>query len=87
MLDKIKAVRVIRAYKAVFNSEDGQIVLEDLLKQSGYFSPVTIPRDVCMTAFMDGRRALMTDILKRANVSEKRIVKVLKKLEQGEDDE
>lgn len=87
MLEKIKAVRLARAYKTLFNSKEGQLVLSDLLKISGYFSAVTAPRDGFTTAFMDGRRALMTDILKRSNVSEKRVIKVLEKLEQGEDDE
>ena len=81
MLDRLKKeYRLIKAYKSLFNSEDGSLVLKNLLQISGYFCPVSKPSDIISTAFADGKRAMMTEILRRTNVSQERIVRVFKEL-------
>lgn len=81
-----KRIRLLKAYKALFNSEDGRLVLNDLMKLSGYYVPVTKPRDAFYTAFLDGKRAMMTEILRRAHVSQERIVRVYRELTQEEEE-
>lgn len=81
-----KKIRLLRAYKSLFNSEDGRLVLNDLMKVSGYYLPVTKPRDAVYTAFLDGKRAMMTEILRRTHVSQERIARVYRELLEEEEE-
>lgn len=81
-----KKIRLWKAYRSLFNSEDGRLVLNDLLKVSGYFRPVTTARDVVSTAFLDGRRSMMTEVLRKTNISQERIARAYRELTKEEEE-
>lgn len=91
MLDTFKrrkaaqAARLIQAYKAVFSSQDGRLVLQDLAGKCHMLSPVTDVSGVngfsAASAFYDGKRAAFLDILKMSACDERKLVELLQETE------
>ena len=67
-----KALELMQAYKAVFLSENGQAVLEDLAIKCHMLTPVTDVSGAATSAFYDGKRAAF---------DEKRLVTLLQQAE------
>ena len=85
-----KALYAAAAYKALFLSESGKVVLEDLASKCFVFCPVT---DVSnqngfsmVSAFNDGKRAAFLDILKMIGISQDKMIEMLKNLGDENDD-
>lgn len=82
-----KALQVIQAYKAVFLSKDGQLVLEDLAEKCKMLEPVTDvsnPNGFSVTsAFFDGKRAAFLDVVKMLGYKESQLVELLKDTERN----
>lgn len=76
-----KALELVQAYKAVFLSENGQTVLEDLAVKCHMLTPVTDVSGAATSAFYDGKRAAFLDILKMTACDEKRLVTLLQQAE------
>lgn len=51
-------------YQQVFSTPQGEKVLKDLLQRHFVFSTTHVPTDPYTSAFQEGRRAVVTDILR-----------------------
>lgn len=54
---------IIASYKKVFSSDDGKIVLKDLISKGGILKTSFVDRDPQGTAFNEGSRNLVLHIL------------------------
>lgn len=66
----------VGAYKAVFTSAQGDIVLRDLMIQCGLLSVSHVSGDSHDTAFNEGKRAVVLFILERLRWSEPELMKL-----------
>ncbi|MBR1944847.1 MAG: hypothetical protein IJ846_00945 [Alphaproteobacteria bacterium] len=86
-----KVVRLIQAYKAVFTSEDGRLILQDLAEKCSMLSPVTDisnPTGFSVaSAFFDGKRAAFLDIIKMSACDERKLVDLLQETERNKNEE
>lgn len=57
-----------RDYRATFGTPEGERVLADLVDRNGIFRP-TFEQDPYVTAFNEGRRNVLLDILKYLQVT------------------
>ena len=55
--------RVARAYQAVFSTQEGIVVLHDLLQRAGMLTTSHVPGDACSTAYYEGRRSLGLELV------------------------
>ena len=56
-------------YDTTFNTEEGKRVLADLAHRHGVFESVFVPGDPHHTAFREGKRSVVTDLLRYLNIS------------------
>lgn len=86
----VKAVRLIQAYKTVFSSEDGRLILQDLAEKCHMLSPVTNVSGSngfsAVSAFYDGKRAAFLDIVKMSACDERKLVELLQETERNKDE-
>ena len=80
--------RTLNAYRKFFSTEDGQIVLHDLMNTVGmrdtsFVCGKTSSEDV---AFKEGQKALVLRILKTVNANEEQIQKHLEVLQKQEEE-
>lgn len=75
--------RLVNDYHDTFSSETGKAVLLDLMKRSGILSTSMIKGDPHMTAFNEGKRAIVLEILSRCRMTVEDIEKMSR---QQEDD-
>lgn len=74
----------IRAYKRVFDSKDGKLVLNDLMK-SCHMMTTTFDKDPYETHYNEGARGVVIRILKTTNTNMEQLDKHIENLErQGE---
>ena len=86
LLSKIKrnnALRTIQAYKRVFSSEDGRIILKDMAKKCFVFEAVTTKDGKDISMFNDGKRAVFIDICNVLNFDETELIKLIKEDKNG----
>lgn len=62
------------AYTAFFSSPNGQLVLLDLLHESGHYVPSFQPGDPHATAYYEGKRSIYLHILKRAALDDFKMI-------------
>lgn len=86
----VRALRLIQAYKAVFSTQDGRLILQDLAEKCHMLTPVT---DVsgsngfsAASAFYDGKRAAFLDVLKMSAFDEQKLVGLLQETERNKDE-
>jgi hypothetical protein len=70
--------RVVRAYREVFNSEAGQIVLEDMVKTFHVLNS-TYADNQNETYYREGERSVVIRILKTINVDPFKLQEMIKK--------
>lgn len=58
-----------RAYRSVFLSEEGQVVLADLAAECGMYQAPPVNVDVRESGYVDGRKALYARILSMIRVT------------------
>ena len=68
-----KTLDVIRAYKTVFNSSEGKIVLYDMMKVCGFRKSILHPEPVIM-GHNEGKRSVIIDIIEVLEKDEKTIL-------------
>ncbi len=79
---KIKrSQETIAAYKAVFDTEKGRIVLVDLM-QKCFFSQAVTETNSVLSAFNDGKRCAVLDIFKMIGFDERKLIELLKQSEE-----
>lgn len=72
MFDKNK--KVLRdSYKLMFDTEAGRIVLNDMIKRYFMLRPTYIQGDAMTSAFNEGRRSVMLEILAMLNYDEDKV--------------
>ena len=82
-----KAARVNTAYKRVFSSEEGELVLHDLMVSAGIIANLSyVQGDSHQTSFNEGRREIVNRIIESINIDPAKFIKMVE-LEQGEEDE
>jgi hypothetical protein len=59
-----KTIAVKQAYKDVFTSPQGQVVLQDLAKQCHVLSPILMTGDAMQVAMQEGERRIVLMIMK-----------------------
>ncbi|MEQ9277745.1 hypothetical protein [Roseibium album] len=52
-----------RAYRSVFSSLEGQVVLADLAAESGMYQAPPVDLDMRQSGYLDGRKAMLARIL------------------------
>lgn len=57
----------LMAYKKVFNSKAGKLILDDLIKSCHFFGTSAIEKDSHMTYFYEGERNIVVRILNMLN--------------------
>lgn len=67
----------IRAYKRLFDSDDGRIVLKDLMN-SLHFDHSTFDSDPSIHAFKEGERAALLRIIRTANINANQLEELMK---------
>lgn len=72
---------VVQAYKSTFNSQEGQLVLKDLMKAC-HFNSSTYDKDPYETHFNEGARSVVLRILKTTNTNMDKLNEMLTKLEE-----
>ena len=55
-------------YDRIFSSEDGQRLLKDLAQRNHVFDVITVP-EPSISAFRDGRRSVVVDIINYLNLN------------------
>lgn len=69
MFQKIREKReMLEAYRKVFTSHEGKLVLKDLMKSSGFYESTYNP-DHSVMAFDEGQRALVLRIIHTLNLT------------------
>ncbi|CCZ21403.1 putative uncharacterized protein [Acetobacter sp. CAG:977] len=85
-----KAVELVRAYKAVFQTAEGKTVLKDLAVKCRLMEPVTDVSSAAgfsaASAFFDGKRAAFLDIVKMSGFDEERLTELLLQTEGNKDE-
>lgn len=69
------------AYRRLFETPDGQIVLEHLMKISFIFSTTMVIGDSHLTAMNEGQRRLVLSIMKQLNLNHTKLNRIAKELE------
>lgn len=85
MLKRLKQLKY--DYDAVFSSPEGKRVLADLAKRHGVFEAAFVPGDPQHTAFRDGKRSVVVDLLRYLNVNISELQQLEKVNERTSDDE
>jgi len=83
-----KQKKLNTAYKRVFSSEHGEIVLEDLMLSAGIISGSSyVQGDSHQTSFNEGRREIVNRIIETINIDPAQFLKIVESAAQGEYDE
>lgn len=63
----LKEQRLMEAYKRLFKTEDGELVLYDMAKTSGFLSDNQYKSDIEM-AYNEGKRAVFVELMHKAKL-------------------
>lgn len=87
LTDAIRRLRprlaVNAAYRAVFESPEGDKVLRDLMQRGGLLETSVVEGDAGLTHFKEGRRSLVLDIMSELRWTEADILKLARQREPG----
>ena len=81
--EKIKNYKKIKAYKQLFRGDEGRTVLMDLMRSFG-ISRTSFDKDPQITAFKEGQRSVVLNILNLLNIDEQKILEYVNKQKQKE---
>lgn len=79
------AGKTINAYRRLFSTEDGKLVLEDLMK-SNFLGRTAIGNDTHHTYYNEGARDLVLRILHTCNLQEKQIEMMINEMNKQTDE-
>lgn len=74
--DKSKKDKIAQAYKRLFATDDGQVVLEDMMRTFHVFNS-TMQDSPTETAFNEGGRAVVLRIMNHINSDPKKLQEML----------
>ena len=78
--DEKKEIKKIQAYKKMFGTPEGQVVLRDLLRNGGFFTG-TFNESHSVMAFEEGRRSIVMEILRTTQVNVDEIINEFNRME------
>ncbi len=81
-----KKTKSISDYKELFGTDIGQKVLMDLMKNHGVLQSLHCPGDPYSTAFNDGARSVVLRIMKRSKIDTKKMMELLDKMNQEQEE-
>lgn len=79
------AASTINAYRRLFASEDGQIVLKDLMNSCA-MSRSVIGRDIQETYFNEGRRSVILGLIGTINMDTKKVEQLIVEMNREAED-
>ena len=85
MLLGLKAKRRKSQYRDLFTTDDGKEVLADLARRHFIHTSTFIAHDTHHSAFNEGRRSVILDILSLENIPIEELDKLTRKAEDGRD--
>ena len=85
MLLGLKAKRRKVQYKEFFSTDDGKEILADLARRHFVHTSTFIPHDTHHSAFNEGRRSVILDIISLVNIPMEELDKLNRKAEDGRD--
>ena len=81
----LKAKRRKVQYKEFFSTDDGKEILADLARRHFVHTSTFVPHDTHHSAFNEGRRAVILDIISLVNIPMEELDKLNRKAEDGKD--
>lgn len=75
-----KIAKTRSAYIELFQSDDGQTVLKDLVKSTGFMNTTHVSGDPYASAFKEGQRALVSRLIRTANVNYAQLTAMMEQL-------
>jgi hypothetical protein len=75
---------IVRSYQKVFSSEDGQVVLHDMMGVFHFYSTTATP-DPHETSFNEGQRSVILSILGILKVDSEKYTKNIMKIKENND--
>lgn len=75
-----KQAKTISAYIELFGSDLGQEVLRDLVKSTFFLNTTHVPGDPYSTSFNEGQRALVSRMLRTANINYARLTRMMEQI-------
>lgn len=82
-----KSIEVLNAYKRLFSTTDGEIVLNDLMSISCFLTPTHVVQDTASTANNEGKRELFLYILRNLTTDSKEILKRIERIKEQQQEE
>lgn len=79
------ASKVINAYRRLFSSEDGLIVLDDMMK-SNFINRTTVGNDVHQTYFNEGCRHVVLRLIQTCGLEETQIKRMIDEMNKVDED-
>jgi len=76
-----KQARLLEAYHGLLNTPEGKEILADLASRYNVFSPTFDPNSERASAFNEGARNVVLDLIKRARTSPEEILAKLELME------
>lgn len=70
-------LRRVKAYKAFFATDDGRVILKDLMNKCFVLRPVTTTDGQNISAFNDGKRAVFIDIVRECGLDEEALLTLM----------
>ena len=81
----LKAKRRKVQYKEFFSTDDGKEILADLARRHFVHTSTFVPHDTHHSAFNEGRRSVILDIISLVNIPMEELDKLNRKAEEGRD--
>ena len=81
----LKAKRRKVQYKEFFSTDDGKEILADLARRHFVHTSTFVPHDTHHSAFNEGRRSVILDIISLVNIPMEELDKLNRKAEDGRD--
>ena len=81
----LKAKRRKVQYKECFSTDDGKEILADLARRHFVHTSTFVPHDTHHSAFNEGRRSVILDIISLVNIPMEELDKLNRKAEDGRD--
>ena len=81
----LKAKRRKVQYKEFFSTDDGKEIIADLARRHFVHTSTFVPHDTHHSAFNEGRRSVILDIISLVNIPMEELDKLNRKAEDGRD--
>lgn len=79
-----KSLSILEAYKRVFNSDDGKLILEDLSQKCFIWDATVVPNDENTSSFNEGKRCVVIDIMKAVSFDTTNLIKIIERIQKND---